>query len=92
MIERGANSLTPPIPENGSALVICAIFASDSGRIAGSLRPPFETSPSTLSWNSSVSGSISGIDANVFDETIASAPEKRRASSAMSVVDEVNFA
>ena len=32
----------------GKRLVICAILASDSGRIAGPPSPPLDTSPSTL--------------------------------------------
>ena len=71
----------PPMPEklfSGNARVICAIFASDSGRMAGPPRPPVETRPSTLTSNSSVSGSISGSDVNVFDEEIASAPPAKR--------------
>src|SRR5882762_3670576 len=87
----------PPMPENdlsGNACVSCAIFAIDSGRIAGPPRPPDETSPSTFISNSSVSGSIGGSDGNVFDETIASAPPRNapRASTTMSVVDGVSFA
>src|SRR2546423_1930895 len=72
-------SETPPIPEklrSGNALVSCDIFAKDSGRIAGPPSPPLETNPSTLISNSRVSGSISGMEGNVFDETIASAPEQ----------------
>src|SRR5262249_44440060 len=57
-------------------------------------RPPVETRPSTLTSKSSVSGSISGSDVNVFDETTASAPPRNapRASTTMSVVDGVSFA
>ena len=67
----------PPMPENswsGNALVSCDIFASDCGRIAGPPRPPLDTRPSTFISKSSVSGSISGSDGKVFDDTIASAP------------------
>ena len=92
-----AKVLTPPMPENslsGIALVICDIFASDSGRIAGPPSPPLDTSPSTFISKSSVSGSISGSDGKVFEDTIASAPplNAARASSAISVVDGVSFA
>ena len=73
----------PPIPEkllSGNAWVICAIFASESGRIAGPPSPPLDTRPSTLISNSSVSGSISGSDGKVLDETIASAPPRKHAA------------
>ena len=85
------------MPENalsGNACVSCAIFASDSGRIAGPPRPPLETKPSTFISNSSVSGSMSGSDGKVFDEVIASAPPRNapRASTTMSVVDGVSLA
>ena len=52
------------------------------------------SSPSTFISNSSVSGSMSGSDGNVFDEEIASAPPRNapRASTTMSVVDGVSFA
>ena len=55
-----------------------AILASDWGRIAGPPRPPDETQPSTLTSKSSVSGSTSGSDGNVFDDEIASAPPQER--------------
>src|SRR5688572_21154871 len=86
----------PPIPENclsGKACVICAILASESGRMAGPPSPPLETKPSTLTSNSSVSGSIGGSDGNVLDDTIASAPalNEARASATMSVVEGVSL-
>src|SRR3990170_2514469 len=86
----------PPTPENarsGNALVICAILASDCGRIAGPPSPPLDVYPSTLTSNSSVSGLMSGMDGKVFDETIASAPPRNdaRASATMSVVDGVSL-
>src|SRR5713101_4615706 len=79
---------------SGKAFVICAILASESGRIAGPPRPPVATNPSTSISNSSVSGSISGSDVNVFDEEIASAPPRKaaRASTTMSVVEGVSLA
>ena len=79
---------------SGNACVSCDIFASESGRIAGPPRPPVDTRPSTLISNSSVSGSMSGSDVNVFDEEIASAPPRNapRASTTMSVVDGVSLA
>src|SRR3954468_24940441 len=78
---------------SGNALVSCAIFASESGRIAGPPSPPLETNPSTLISNSSVSGSISGIDGHVFDDTIASAPPRKHApaSTTMSAVAGVSL-
>src|SRR5687768_10995603 len=85
------------MPENdfsGKACVSCAIFAIDSGRIAGPPRPPLETRPSTFISNSSVSGSISGSDGKVFDDVIAAAPPRNAppASTTMSVVDGVSLA
>src|SRR4029079_7869405 len=84
------------MPENdlsGNAFVICDIFASDIGMIAGPPRPPEDTRPSTFISNSSVSGSISGSDGNVFDDEIASAPPRNAASasSAMFAVAGVSF-
>src|SRR3954470_18036475 len=78
---------------SGNSLVSCAIFASDSGRIAGPPSPPLETNPSTLISNSRVSGSIRGIDGNVLDETIASAPPRKQApaSTTMSAVAGVSL-
>src|SRR5688572_29320679 len=86
----------PPIPENalsGKACVIWAIFASDSGRIAGPPSPPLDTNPSTFTSNSSVSGSMGGSEGNVLEETIASAPalNEAGASATMSVVDGVSL-
>src|ERR1043166_7549404 len=86
----------PPIPEkllSGNAVVICAIFAIDSGRIAGPPRPPYDTRPSTFTSNSRGSGSIGGRDVNVFDDEIASAPALNAASAsfAMLVVVGVSF-
>src|SRR5579859_7671926 len=74
----------PPMPENsrsGKAFVICDIFASDSGRIAGPPNPPLETYPSTFISNSRVWGSMTGSDGNVFDDEIASAPPRKHASA-----------
>src|SRR5688572_28535036 len=78
---------------SGKARVIDAIFASESGRIAGPPMPPLDTKPSTLISNSIVSGSIGGREGNVFEETIASAPPRKHAaaSSTMSVVDGVSL-
>ena len=61
--------------------------------IAGPPSPPLETSPSTFISKSSVSGSISGSDGKVFDDTIASAPPRNAApaSSEISVVDGVSL-
>src|SRR6266576_1252169 len=86
----------PPIPEkllSGKALVNCAILARDNGRIAGPPNPPLETNPSTLISNSRLSGSIRGIEGNVFDETIASAPPRKHApaSTTMSAVAGVSL-
>src|SRR5437016_14550966 len=74
----------PPIPEkflSGNAFVSCAIFARESGRIAGPPSPPLDTNPSTLISNSSVSGSINGIDGKLLDETIASPPPRKQAAA-----------
>ena len=84
------------MPENSlsaNALVICDILCSESGRIAGPPSPPEETRPSTLISKSSVLGSISGREGNVFDEEIASAPPRNdaAASSAMSAVAGVSL-
>src|SRR3954467_690899 len=89
-------SETPPIAEkarSGKAWHIFAMLASESGRIAGPPSPPLETKPSTLISNSSVSGSITGIEGNVFDETIASAPPRKHApaSTTMSAVAGVSL-
>ena len=78
----------PPIPEkflSGNAFVSCAIFARESGRIAGPPSPPLDTNPSTLISNSSVSGSINGIDGKVLDETIASAPPRKQAAASTTI-------
>src|SRR4026207_922366 len=67
----------PPIPENSlssNAPVVWAIFASESGRMAGPPRPPVDTRASTFISNSSVSGSITGSDVNVVDEEMAATP------------------
>src|SRR5713101_9920686 len=87
----------PPTPEkllSGNADVSSAILASESGRIAGPPNPPLETYPSTFISKSSVFGSTSGSEGNVFDDEIASAPPRNaaRASSTMSVVDGVSLA
>src|SRR3954471_3704201 len=78
---------------SGKALVSCDILASDNGRIAGPPSPPLETNPSTLISNSRVSGSISGMDGKVFEETIASAPPGKPApaSTTMSAVAGVSL-
>src|SRR3954471_14131964 len=86
----------PPIPEklrSGNAFVSCAILASESGSIAGPPSPPLDTSPSTLISNSSVSGSMTGIDGKVLDETMASAPTRKHApaSTTMSAVAGVSL-
>src|ERR1017187_9926848 len=79
---------------SGKGDLIDAIIATDFGRIAGPPNPPLDTKPSTFISNSSVIGSMSGMDGNVFDETMASAPplNAARASSTMSVVDGVSLA
>src|SRR5437763_8284583 len=78
---------------SGKACVIFDMFANDIGRIAGPPSPPLETRPSTLISNSSVSGSIRGIDGNVLDDTIASAPPRKHAaaSTTMSAVAGVSL-
>ena len=79
---------------SGNARVICAILASDCGRMAGPPRPPLDTRPSTFISNSSVSGSMTGSEGNVFEETTASPPPRKTApaSITMSVVEGVSFA
>ena len=89
IVQRLRESAMPPMPEkllSGNAVVICAILASDSGRIAGPPRPPYDTLPSTLTSNSSDSGSIGGSDVNVFDEEIASAPALNAASASLAML------
>ncbi len=62
--------------------------------MAGPPRPPDEVKPSTLTSNSSVSGSMGGSDGNVLEEVMASAPPRKvaPASSAISAVAGVSLA
>src|ERR1019366_3193778 len=69
----------------GNACVMAAILASEMGRIAGPPRPPLDTNPSTLISNSSVSGSITGMEGNVFDDTMASAPPRMHAPASITM-------
>src|ERR1019366_1340060 len=71
----------------GNACVMAAILASEMGRIAGPPRPPLDTNPSTLISNSSVSGSITGMEGKVFDDTMASAPPRMHAPASITMSD-----